>query len=149
MMRLPLMCAYIQVYKWKSICSTVQLQSEVFFPPPLSRAVSPDFHFMHGGGGTHSHTALSDPLPVLLHLSPTPPELGQAIRAPPLPHRTGNWGNGPSNGSLPKETGAFDGRVQWSLFSQDEDETEKKHRAGIVLTSNLLFFVTSSVFLSL
>lgn len=128
------------------MCSTVQLQSEVFFPP-LSRAVSPDFHFMHGGGGTHSHTPLSDPLPVLLHLSPTPPKLGQVI-CPPLPHRTGNWGNRPSNGSLPKETGAFDGGVQWSLFSQDEDETEK-HRAGIVLTSNLLFFVTSSVFLSL
>lgn len=36
----------------------------------------------------------------------------------------------------------------WGLFSQDEDETEK-HRACIVLTSNLLFFVISSVFLSL
>lgn len=34
------------------------------------------------------------------------------------------------------------------LFSQDEDETQT-HRAGIVLTSNLLFFVISFVFLSL
>lgn len=143
------MCAYIQVYKWKSICSTVQLQSEVFFFPPLSRAVSPDFHFMHGGGGTHSHTALSDPPSQCSCTCPRPHPNWVKRSAPPLPHRTGNWGNGPSNGSLPKETGAFDGGVQWSLFSQDEDETEKKHRAGIVLTSNLLFFVTSSVFLSL
>lgn len=72
---------------------------------------------------------------------------------PPLPPaQDGEWGGGTALGmfySQKKRELLMDefSRTR-GLFSQDEDETEK-HRACIVLTSNLLFFVISSVFVSL
>lgn len=98
---------------------------------------------MHGGGGTHSDASVRPP-PTAPAPVPNPSNLGQVNPPPPC-----NWGNGPSNGSQPKQTGAYDGRTR-VLFSQDEDETEK-HRAGIVLTSNLAFLcdlICFSIFLN-
>lgn len=121
----PLMCAHAQVYKCKvhmrmCMCSTVQLQSEMFPPPRSHGSVRPP--------------PSAPPAPV-----PNPTQT-ESSDLPPHPPRTGRGIGGTALEMVrcQRKRELFDGGVQWSLFSQDEDEAET-HRAGIVLTSKSAF----------
>lgn len=73
---------------------------------------------MHGRGGTHSHTALSDLLPVLLHLSTSDPNW---VKWSALPSCTGQGTEGGGGGQPLKW---FTAKRNWSFWWTSSVELE-------------------------